>query len=510
MGSEPAIVVIEDAHWADEASLDVLRLLSRRITTVPVLLVATYRDDELDRAHPLRVALGDLLRREAVKRVRLVPLSPAAVAELAAPHGVDADELHRRTAGNPFFVTEALAAGGVELPATIRDAVLARVAPLSEPARRVVDAAAIVPGTVSLPTPRGARRRRRLPSRGVPHVRRARSGRQRRRVPPRARARGDRGDAGARSAAGAPPSRARRTRRLGPGAQRVPRRGRRPTPPPCCGSPPPPPSAPPPPAPTTRPPRSTAAPCGSPPASARPSAPTCTSAGAYESYVADQPGVAAEELRHALECHRGLGDRRAEGDALRRLSNIVWCPGDSDGASVAGRDAVAALEPLGPGPELARAYANMASLAMNYEDAGAVAHWSARALDLAGRLGDEAIEANALCSTGHDGVPQRRPGRARDRRAQPRARAAAGPRRGRAPRLREPHLGRDPPPRARARRRATWTRRPTTRATRGWTCGGSTSPATARAPSSTTGAGTTPPRPPRWSCAAAACRRCRW
>ncbi len=184
----------------------------------------------------------------------------------------------------------------------------------------------------------------------------------------------------------------------------------------------------------------------------RPSAPTCTSGASYECYVADQPGVAAEELRHALECHRELGDRRAEGDALRRLSNIVWCPGDSDGADRRRpRSRRRCSSRSARARELARAYANMASLAMNYEDAGAVAHWSARALDLAGRLGDEAIEANALCSLGHDGVPQRRPGRARDRRAQPRARAAAGPRRGRAPRLREPRRG---PPSATGRSRS--------------------------------------------------------
>lgn len=61
-----------DVHWADDATLDVLRLLSRRIATVPALLVATYRDDELDRAHPLRIALGELARREVTERVRLV------------------------------------------------------------------------------------------------------------------------------------------------------------------------------------------------------------------------------------------------------------------------------------------------------------------------------------------------------------------------------------------------------------------------------------------------------
>ena len=147
----PAIVVFEDVHWADEATLDVLRLLGRRIAGVPALVIASYRDDELDRTHPLRVTLGELSRQATTRRLRLAPLSLGAVAELAEPHGVDAAALHRRTAGNPFFVTEALAAGGVELPATVRDAVLARVRPLSAPARRVLDAASIVHGTIDPP-----------------------------------------------------------------------------------------------------------------------------------------------------------------------------------------------------------------------------------------------------------------------------------------------------------------------------------------------------------------------
>ena len=148
---DPAIVVLEDLHWADEATLDVLRLLSRRIASVPGLVIATYRDDELDRAHPLRITLGELARRDVTELLRLAPLSVDAVARLAAPHGVDAAELYRRTAGNPFFVTEALAAGGAALPATVRDAVLARVAALSPPARRLLDGAAIVAGVVELP-----------------------------------------------------------------------------------------------------------------------------------------------------------------------------------------------------------------------------------------------------------------------------------------------------------------------------------------------------------------------
>ena len=76
----------------------------------------------------------------------LSPLSPAAVAELARAHRVDATDLHRRSGGNPFFVTELLASGGTELPDTVRDAVLARAGRLPEPARRLLDAVAVMPG----------------------------------------------------------------------------------------------------------------------------------------------------------------------------------------------------------------------------------------------------------------------------------------------------------------------------------------------------------------------------
>ena len=108
----PAIVVLEDVHWADEATLDVLRLLSRRIKSAPALLIASYRDDELDRSHPLRLLLGELPRDESIVRIRLHPLSAAAVAAMAGPAGVDSEDLFRKTAGNPFFVTEILASAG--------------------------------------------------------------------------------------------------------------------------------------------------------------------------------------------------------------------------------------------------------------------------------------------------------------------------------------------------------------------------------------------------------------
>jgi hypothetical protein len=130
VGTEEVAAQLGDAGRrlleADEATLDVLRLLARKVETVPALVVASYRDDELARAHPLWIMLGDLARSRTVGRMKLVRLSPGAVAQLAEPYGVDADELHRKTAGNPFFVVEALAAGVEGIADAVRDAVQPR------------------------------------------------------------------------------------------------------------------------------------------------------------------------------------------------------------------------------------------------------------------------------------------------------------------------------------------------------------------------------------------------
>ncbi|MGN6800066.1 MAG: ATP-binding protein [Gaiellaceae bacterium] len=148
---KPTLLVLEDVHWADEATLDVLKLLARRAQTVPALIVVSYRDDELDRAHPLRSVLGELVRIEGTKRVKLMPLSPDGVAHLARTHtGVDADDLYRATSGNPFFVTEVLAAEADEIPPTVRDAVFARASRLSARAQMLLEAASIVPPQIEL------------------------------------------------------------------------------------------------------------------------------------------------------------------------------------------------------------------------------------------------------------------------------------------------------------------------------------------------------------------------
>jgi DNA-binding CsgD family transcriptional regulator/tetratricopeptide (TPR) repeat protein len=131
------LIVLEDLHWADAATLDVLRMLGRRVRSLRALVVGTYRDDELGRDHPLRIVLGEL---PAAERIRLEPLSVGAVRELA---GGPADELYALTGGNPFYVTELLAGGDSRPPASVRDAVLARAARLDSQARQLLDAAAV-------------------------------------------------------------------------------------------------------------------------------------------------------------------------------------------------------------------------------------------------------------------------------------------------------------------------------------------------------------------------------
>jgi DNA-binding CsgD family transcriptional regulator/tetratricopeptide (TPR) repeat protein len=138
------VVAVEDLHWADEATVDLLSFVGRRLGRMPALVLATYRDDEVGEDHPLRVMAGDLATQRATRRMRLPPLSAAAVRALAAPREVDAAELHRVTGGNPFYVTEMLAAGWPSVPPTVRDAVGARLARAAPGARAAVEAAAVI------------------------------------------------------------------------------------------------------------------------------------------------------------------------------------------------------------------------------------------------------------------------------------------------------------------------------------------------------------------------------
>jgi DNA-binding CsgD family transcriptional regulator len=394
-GGPPAVVVLEDLHWADEATLDVLRLLARRIESLPALVVATYRDDELDDAHPLRILLGELTSRTA-DRIRLEPLSPEAVAALAGSSVVDAAELHLRTAGNPFYVTEVLAAGR-EIPDTVRDAVLARAARLDPGPRAVLDLVAIVPQRAelsllealcnlddldaclasgmlraerdavgfrheiarvaveqALPPHRSAPLHRRVlaalgeadPARLAHHAEAAGDSEAVLRHAPAA---GERAAAlGSHREAAAQFARALRYAEDLEPARRAALLERR----------------------------------------------------SYECYLTDRISDAIEARRAALDEHRATGNRLAEGDAHRWLSRLSWFKGDNATSEREARLAVDLLEPLEPGRELAAAYSNMAQLRMLATDCAGATTWGVRAIELAERLGETEILVHALNNVG--------------------------------------------------------------------------------------------------------------
>jgi predicted ATPase len=107
----PTVLIIEDTHWADEASLDAIRYLGRRIAGTNGLLVLTYRDGEVDYDHPLRSVIGDIAAQDVV-RIQLGGLSLAAVSSIVGDSGLDPDEILTATRGNPLLVTETASAVG--------------------------------------------------------------------------------------------------------------------------------------------------------------------------------------------------------------------------------------------------------------------------------------------------------------------------------------------------------------------------------------------------------------
>ncbi|MFD4422293.1 ATP-binding protein [Agromyces sp. NPDC058484] len=141
------VLVVEDVHWSDEATLDALRFVARRIDTLPAVLVLTYRDDELDRGHPLAGLLGDL--RVNVRHVPVRRLSAAAVAELTAHRGLDADRVFALTDGNPYFVSEIVSsADAAHVPRTVVDAVTSRLRRLDRSIQAHVEQLAVVPSAI--------------------------------------------------------------------------------------------------------------------------------------------------------------------------------------------------------------------------------------------------------------------------------------------------------------------------------------------------------------------------
>jgi DNA-binding CsgD family transcriptional regulator/tetratricopeptide (TPR) repeat protein len=147
LSQSPTILVLEDIHWADAATLDFIKYLARRMHRVAVLLIITFRDDELLQDHPLRLVLGDLPPQD-VTRLCLLPLSQGAVATLAQLSHRSPGRLHAITGGNPFFVIEMLRHDAPGAPSSVSDAVLTRIARLSPAAQRLLELVAVAPNRV--------------------------------------------------------------------------------------------------------------------------------------------------------------------------------------------------------------------------------------------------------------------------------------------------------------------------------------------------------------------------
>lgn len=397
-GQTPAVLVLEDVHWADEATLDLLKFLGRRAQRLPLLLVVTFRDDEVGPAHPLRMVLGDL-PRGAVRRLALRPLSEAAVAALARRAGRLHPGLHAATGGNPFYVTEVLASAQPGIPATVRDAVLGRAARLSPEAREVLEAISVVPGKAEgrlierlfgrhaaaveeclatgmlVGEPQGFAFRHELARRAVEESlsERRRAGLHARvlaaleaettpvsaaRLVHHAEAAGDpealhrwvplaaaqASNLGAhREASAHYQVGLRYAEAAGPEARAALLEGR-----------------------------------------------------SYEDYLIGRLPDALAAREAALEIWRSLGDRRREGAALRWLSRLSWSSGHRTEAERYAAEAVAVLEPAGESPELAMAYSNRSQLHMLANEDEPAVRWGRKAIALAEKVGDCEILVHAL------------------------------------------------------------------------------------------------------------------
>jgi DNA-binding CsgD family transcriptional regulator/tetratricopeptide (TPR) repeat protein len=395
------LVVFEDMHWADEATLDLLKYLGRRMQRARALLVVSYRDDEVGPRHPLRFVIGDL-PRAVTHRMSLSPLSEAAVAQLARQAGQPSAGLHRITGGNPFFVTEALAAVADAVPVSVRDAVLARAMRLSPDARKIAELACVVPGrteswlleqTVSVDeaaiegcmsigmvrSDDGALSFRHELARRAFEDSLSQSHRQLLHAkvfsalsarPQTSAARLAHHAAGARNAAAVlqfTPMAAMQAASVGSHreaaslyqvallyAQEI--------------------------APDER---------------AR-----LYERLSYECYLTCQHEQAIEARRAALEIWRASGARMREGDALTWLSRLSWSFGRRTDANRYGAEAVLTLESLPRSPELARAYSNCGHLDMESHELESAIGWAQRAIEIAEPCAANAILGEALGTLG--------------------------------------------------------------------------------------------------------------
>ncbi len=121
---EPCIVIFEDIHWADEATLDFIKFLARRITQLQCLFILSYRDNEISEQHNLRNILSQV-NPDSFTRMQLLPLSKAAVEKMAEETGHDSENVYAISGGNPFYVNEILASYSPGVPDNIKDSILA-------------------------------------------------------------------------------------------------------------------------------------------------------------------------------------------------------------------------------------------------------------------------------------------------------------------------------------------------------------------------------------------------
>jgi ATP/maltotriose-dependent transcriptional regulator MalT len=400
----PVVVVLEDLHWADAATLDLVKFLGRRIRQVPALLVLTYRDDELGPRHPLRIVLGDLATSPAVRRVPLAPLSIAAVQTLAAGQRLDAAALHRQTGGNAFFVTEALASREAGIPPTVRDAVLARAARLSLTGRAALDAAALVGAQVDpwllaalvddaapaaeecvalgmlraqgdLLAFRHELARQAILDTIAPPRRRALHALALRALaaPPAARpdptrlAHHAEGAADADAVLAHAPAAAARAAALGAHREAADQYA-----------------------------RALRFAAAAPPAERA----RLLEAYADECMLVDRLDEATRARGDAIDIHHAAGDRLREGKALAVNAAALVRAGRNPEAEAASRRAIAVLRPLPPGPTLAYAYRIQSNLRMLNRDRAESVRWGRKAITLAERFGEREIVVAAYNTMG--------------------------------------------------------------------------------------------------------------
>jgi DNA-binding CsgD family transcriptional regulator len=141
---EPVVLVFEDIHWADEATLDFIKFLARRITHIHCLFILTFRDNEIHSAHALRNVLGQL-PFDAFSRLQLIPLSRDAVEKMAVEKGYSGEDVYSISGGNPFYVNEILASYSPGVPDNIKDSVLSIFRRHDEKTRRVWEILSVLP-----------------------------------------------------------------------------------------------------------------------------------------------------------------------------------------------------------------------------------------------------------------------------------------------------------------------------------------------------------------------------